>query len=224
MTSSINPLVGADAARPVARDADSIQLEVYFSAMQQQEARNRQDSATLREDRALQRLHAMQDREAQADAALWQQVRPLLSVALVDQVTAAHAELQAAKLAEGDLWVTLDLHTERQPTGVGDERRKWRLEHRLLEDEYRDATELIKQAQVRYEELASQLHQHFLALVREQRTLAGQRTQQAEQQAEALRRQAREVEQAANDALQAANRLGARVEQQGAAVIEEVIQ
>ncbi len=224
MTSSINPLNGADGARPVYKDADSIELEVYFSAMQQQEAQTRQDMATIREDRALQRVHAAQQRDAQADAALWQQVRPLLPVALVDQVTAAHAELSAAKLAEGDLWVTLDLHTERQPTGVGDERRKWRLEHRLLEDEYRDSTELVKQAQARYDELAGELHQHFLAILREQRTLAEQRTQQAEQQAEALRRQEREVVQAASDALQATHRLADRLEQDGMAVIEGVIQ
>ncbi len=218
-----NPLVGADGSQPITSDGVSIDLLVYHSAMQQQEAQIRQDSATIREDRAMVRLHAVQQRDAQADAALWQQVRPLLPVDLVDQVTAAHAELNMAKLAEGELWVTLDLHTERQLTGVGDERRKWRLEHRLLEDEYRDSSELVKQAQARYEELAGELHQHFLAIVREQRTLAAQRTQLATLEAEELRRQAREVEQAANDALQAVNRFGVRVEQQGAAVIEEVV-
>ncbi len=219
-----NPLVGADAARPMARDADSIQLEVYFSAMQQQEARNRQDSATLRENRAMERLHAAQQRDAQADAALWQQVRPLLPVALVDQVTAAYGELQAAKYAEGDAWVQVELSNEREPIGPPDVRRKWRFDHREYVETYQDASQVVKQAQARYEELAGELHQHFLAIVREQRTLAEQRTQQAEQQAEALRRQARDIECAADDATQATNRLADRLEQDGMAVIEGVIQ
>ncbi len=223
MTSSINPLNGADGARPVYKDADSIELEVYFSAMQQQEARTRQDSATLREDRAMERLHAAQQRDAQADAALWQQVRPLLPVALVDQVTTAYGELQAAKLKEGDLWVQVELGNERQPMGMGDERRKWRFDQREREAEYRDSTELVKQAQARFDVLAGELQQQLFTIVQHQRIQAQHQVVQAEQQAEELRKQARDIEQAANDALQAANRLGARVEQQGAAVIEEVV-
>ncbi len=171
----------------------------------------------------MERLHAAQQRDAQADVVLWQQVRALLPAGLVDQVTAAHAELSAAKHKEGELWVQVELGNERQPMGMGDERRKWRFDQREREAEYRDSTELVKQAQSRYDELAGELHQHFLAIVREQRTLAEQRTQLATLEAEELRRQARDIEQAANDALQAVNRFGVRVEQQGAAVIEEVV-